>query len=98
MLNVDDSDIDGPPLAVKCVRKFGSALVEKLRARAFVCVCVCVSNVQRGNLVYVLYIPRAGVLNVHCWFWLQFQTRHPWNPRNRPQNYGVVLALKLFLE
>ncbi len=26
MLSVDHSNIDGPPLAVKCVRKFGSAL------------------------------------------------------------------------
>ncbi len=26
MLSVDHSNTDGPPLAVKCVRKFGSAL------------------------------------------------------------------------
>ncbi len=45
MLSVDRSNIDGPPLAVKYVRKFGSALggeVVRARARAFVCVCVCV--------------------------------------------------------
>ncbi len=36
MLNVDHSDIDGPPLAVKCVRKFGSTLGGEVM---FVCVC-----------------------------------------------------------
>ncbi len=34
MLSADHSNIDGPPLAVKCVRKFGSALGEVTRARA----------------------------------------------------------------
>ncbi len=46
--------------------------------------------------------PRVETLDVHCWFWLQFQTRHPWKPRNWPQNYGdnlsLLLAMKIFLE
>ncbi len=41
MLRVDHSNIDGPPLAVKCVRKFGSALGGEVTA-VRVCVCVCV--------------------------------------------------------
>ncbi len=47
-------------------------------------------------------IPRADTLDVCCWFWLQFRTRHPWKPRNWHQNYGGILspllALKIFLE
>ncbi len=39
MLSVDHSDTDDPPLAVKCVRKFGSALGGEVTS---VCVCVCV--------------------------------------------------------
>ncbi len=35
----DHSNIDGPPLAVKCVRKFGSAFGGEVLC---VCVCVCV--------------------------------------------------------
>ncbi len=35
MLSVDHSNIDGPPLAVKCVRKFWSALGWEVT-----CVCV----------------------------------------------------------
>ncbi len=35
MLSVDNSNIEGPPLAVKCVRKFGSVL-----GGESVCVCV----------------------------------------------------------
>ncbi len=38
MLNIDYSNIDGPPLAVKCVRKVWSAL----GGEVCVCVCVCV--------------------------------------------------------
>ncbi len=37
MLRVDHSNIDGPPLAVKCVRKFGSPPWW----RSCVCVYVC---------------------------------------------------------
>ncbi len=37
MQSVDHSNIDGPPLAVKCVRKFGPALGGEVT-----CVCVCV--------------------------------------------------------
>ncbi len=43
MLSVDHSNTDGPPLAVKCVRKFGSALGgEEVVVVVIVCVCVCV--------------------------------------------------------
>ncbi len=45
MLSSDHSNIDGPPLAVKCVRKFGSAFggeVTSLCVRVSVSVCVCV--------------------------------------------------------
>ncbi len=38
MLSVDHSNIDGPPLGVKCVRKFGSALGGEVTC---VCVFVC---------------------------------------------------------
>ncbi len=44
---------------------------------------VCVHNVRRADLVHILYMPRADfqsradTLNVHRWFWLQFQTCHP---------------------
>ncbi len=37
MLSIDHSNTDGPPLVVKCVRKFGSTLGGEA-----VCVCVCV--------------------------------------------------------
>ncbi len=39
MLSVDHSNIDGPPLGVKCVRKLGSALGGEVTS---LCVCVCV--------------------------------------------------------
>ncbi len=48
MLSVDQSNIDGPPLAVKCVRKFGSALGGEV-VRARVCVCVCVHFTREGR-------------------------------------------------
>ncbi len=38
MLSVDHSNIDGPPLAVKCVIKFGSALGGEVTS---VCVSAC---------------------------------------------------------
>ncbi len=38
MLSVDHSNIEAPPLAVKCVQKFGSALSGEV---TFVCVGVC---------------------------------------------------------
>ncbi len=38
MLSVDHSNTDGPPLAVKYVRKLGSAFGGEV---TFVCVCVC---------------------------------------------------------
>ncbi len=52
MLSGDHSNIDGPPLAVKCVRKFGSApggevMCVCVRARVFVCVCVCVCTLTQ---------------------------------------------------
>ncbi len=37
MLSADHLNIDGPPLAVKCVRKFGSALGGEV---TFDCVCM----------------------------------------------------------
>ncbi len=49
MLSVDHSNFDGPPLAVKCVRKFGSALGGEF-TRAWVCVCVCVCVCARGRV------------------------------------------------
>ncbi len=42
MLSVDHLNIDGPPLAVKCVRKFGSALGGEV-------MFVCLSRQQRGQ-------------------------------------------------
>ncbi len=45
MLSVDNSNIDGPPLAVKCVRKFGSVLRGEVTA-VCVCVCVCVARTR----------------------------------------------------
>ncbi len=42
MLSVDHSHIDGPPLAVKCVRKFGSDLGGEVTRVCSVCACVCV--------------------------------------------------------
>ncbi len=39
MLSVDHSNIDGPPLAVECIRKFKSDLGGEVTS---VCVCVCV--------------------------------------------------------
>ncbi len=50
MLNVDHSNIDGPPFTVKCVRKFGSALGEVTCACA--CLCVCWHNVPRADMYY----------------------------------------------
>ncbi len=47
MLSVDHSNIDGPPLAVKCVRKFGSALGGEVTS---VCVCVCMRMSKKMNL------------------------------------------------
>ncbi len=43
MLSVAHSNIDGPPLAVKCVRKLGSALGVEVACvvRVGVCVRVC---------------------------------------------------------
>ncbi len=90
--------IDGPPLAVKCVRKFGSALRgEVTHARARVCVCV---HIPRAD-----FWPRADTFDVHCWVWLQSRIRPLWKPRNWPQNYrgyrggvNLFLALKLFLK
>ncbi len=43
MLSVDHSNIDGPPLAVKCVRKFGSALGGEVTS-------VCVFRVRRESV------------------------------------------------
>ncbi len=40
MLSVDHSNIDGPPLAVKCVRKFGSALGGEVMSACVCCACV----------------------------------------------------------
>ncbi len=42
MLSVDHLNTDGPPLAVKCVRKFGSALGGEVTS---VCVIVCILSV-----------------------------------------------------
>ncbi len=56
MLSVDHSNIDGPPLAVKCVRKFGSALGGKVTHMS---VCVCVHYMRQVDFVYVLYVRRA---------------------------------------
>ncbi len=42
MPSVDHSDIDGPPVAVKCVRKFGSALGGELISE-----CVSVRERER---------------------------------------------------
>ncbi len=56
MLNVDHSDIDGPPLTVKYVRKFGSALdgeVTSLSVCVCVCVCVCVRACARARTIYI---------------------------------------------
>ncbi len=73
-----------------------------------VCVCVCLHGMPRADVEHVLcrprtdFRPRADPLDVRYWFWHQFQTHHPWKPRNWPQNYGgslsLLLALKLFLE
>ncbi len=85
MLSVDHSNIDGPPLAVKCVSKFESSLGGEVtcvcvRAHVRVCVCVCVCvylhNMARADIVHVLYMPRADTLDARSWFWLQFRTRH----------------------
>ncbi len=46
MLSVDHSNIDVPPLAVKCVRKFRSALGGEVTS-VCVCVCVCVRVRER---------------------------------------------------
>ncbi len=47
-LSVDYSNIDGPPLAVKCVRKFGSALGGEVTS---VCMYVCMyaDILERGG-------------------------------------------------
>ncbi len=45
MLSVDHSNIDGPPLAVKCVRKFGSALGGEVK---FVCMDMCMLKCVLG--------------------------------------------------
>ncbi len=58
-------------------------------------VYVCIFDMRRADSVHVLYMravdfqQRADTdaLEVYCWFWLQFQTRHSWKPWNRPQDY-----------
>ncbi len=42
MLRADHSNIDGPPLAVKCVRKFWLSIGGEVARACAVCVCVCV--------------------------------------------------------
>ncbi len=53
MVSVDYSNIDGPPLAVKCERKFGSALGGEVT-------CVCVfSQILNIDDWYLVMPPRA---------------------------------------
>ncbi len=70
--SVDHPNIDGPSLAVKCVRKFGCALGEEVSVCVCVCVCACALH----------YMPRVDTFDVRCWFCLQFRTHNPRKPRN----------------
>ncbi len=76
MLSADHLNIDGPPLAVMCVRKFRSVLGGEVTYKGMsVCVCLCLHNVPRADIVHVLHMrsadlrPRADTLEVRCWLY-----------------------------
>ncbi len=55
MLSADHLNIDGPPVPVKCVKKFRSALGGEVTHRcACVCVCVIYGFVKAGSHYAIL--------------------------------------------
>ncbi len=58
MLSVDHSNIDGPPLAVKCVRKFVSTLGE------VTCVHACVRT--RKSIFHLSACTKMGKVDLHA--------------------------------
>ncbi len=69
MLNVDHSNTDGPPFAVKCVRKVRSALGGEV---TFVCMFEWEREKDRKG-PYSAWIPRTQTLLVHCPFYSLFK-------------------------
>ncbi len=69
MLNNNHLNLDGPPSAVKCVRKFGSPLGEEVTSRYVRGrVSTLVLYMQRVDFVHDLYMQRADAHVICCWF------------------------------
>ncbi len=64
MLSVDHSNIEGPPLAVKCVRKFGSALGGEVTS---VCMYVCIRSYDTCRSFDPIFMKFTWLVRAPSW-------------------------------
>ncbi len=101
MLSVDHSNIDGLPLALKCVRKFESALggeVMFLCLSAYACACVCMCVCARACALTQCAKSGHCACSTHAKCGPSIKSRHTRGPIKIWGSLSPLLALKLFLE